>query len=871
LEVFAYGLRNPQDLVFDQYGNLFTGDNNSDSGDQARWVYLVEGSDNGWRVGYQFMENPYSRGPFNAERIWYPPFDGQPAYIVPPIANIASGPSGVAYFPGTGLPATYKDHFFLVDFRGGPANSGVHTFTLQPKGAGFELVNRDHFVWNILATDVKFGVDGGLYVSDWVEGWQLTGKGRLYRVHDVGLDKDPVILETKRLLGEGMDKRSLKELARLLEQPDMRVRQAAQFELADRGLEAMPTLTSVARQDRNQLARLHGIWGIGQVTARYSESGMPAQASAGLDLLVKLLGDPDAEVRAQAAKVLGDRRYSKAFHSLEDALKDASPRVRFFSAISLGKFGRVGAIPALFALLRHNGDSDPWIRHAGVMGLSRIGDLAALLAEAHDESSAVRMGVLLALRRLQRPEIASFLEDKDPALVLEAARAINDEPINGGMEQLAELIDSPALTRFLGGAPMVPASVPKEGAHALGTEALLRRVLNANFHFGTAESAKALAVFASRTDAPENMRVEALQELGNWEHPAGIDRVVGLWRPVAAVRHTETAADALQPQLSTILKGAPEAVQVAALRCVEQLGMTSAGALLSELETNTKLPSEVRAQALKAIAGLNLPTIEQALDLARKDEDEDLRKTATRLEGRLTKSDPVNRVATTLQSGTLGEKQNALATLATLPGVSADELIGHWVDQLQAGRVPKELRLDVIEAAQKRPADSVRQKLAKYEASCPKDDPLAPYEPALFGGTAIDGKKVFFEKPEAQCVRCHRVNGQGGDVGPDLTHVASQKDRQYLLESIVLPNKQIAQGFDSVTVVLNDGDVQAGVLKSETPTELVLNSADHGAVILKKADIKTRRAALSPMPEGLGQIISKEDLRNLVEFLSSLK
>jgi quinoprotein glucose dehydrogenase len=101
--------------------------------------------------------------------------------------------------------------------------------------------------------------------------------------------------------------------------------------------------------------------------------------------------------------------------------------------------------------------------------------------------------------------------------------------------------------------------------------------------------------------------------------------------------------------------------------------------------------------------------------------------------------------------------------------------------------------------------------------------------------------------------------------------VASQKDRHYLLESVILPNKQIAQGFDSVTVVLKDGDVQAGVLKSETPTELVLNSADHGAVTLKKADIQSRRAALSPMPEGLGQILSKEDLRNLVEFLSSLK
>ena len=73
LEVFATGLRNPQELAFDQYGNLFTGDNNSDSGDKARWVYLVEGGDSGWRIGYQFMESPYSRGPWNAERMWHPP------------------------------------------------------------------------------------------------------------------------------------------------------------------------------------------------------------------------------------------------------------------------------------------------------------------------------------------------------------------------------------------------------------------------------------------------------------------------------------------------------------------------------------------------------------------------------------------------------------------------------------------------------------------------------------------------------------------------------------------------------------------------------------------------------------------------------
>jgi quinoprotein glucose dehydrogenase len=74
-----------------------------------------------------------------------------------------------------------------------------------------------------------------------------------------------------------------------------------------------------------------------------------------------------------------------------------------------------------------------------------------------------------------------------------------------------------------------------------------------------------------------------------------------------------------------------------------------------------------------------------------------------------------------------------------------------------------------------------------------------------------------------------------------------------------------------VIVVLKDGDSQAGVLKSETPDALVLNSPDNGLVTIKKSDIQSRKAALSPMPEGLGQILSKRDLRNLVEYLSTLK
>src|SRR5207237_7402101 len=114
---------------------------------------------------------------------------------------------------------------------------------------------------------------------------------------------------------------------------------------------------------------------------------------------------------------------------LAGRLEDASPRVRFFAAIALGKLGRAAAMGPLLAMLRAQAEKDPYLRHAGVMGLVGSGDAAAWKRAASDESAAVRMGILLALRRLGDPEVVRFLNDSDPRLVLEAARAINDVPI----------------------------------------------------------------------------------------------------------------------------------------------------------------------------------------------------------------------------------------------------------------------------------------------------------------------------------------------------------------------------------------------------------------------------------------------------------
>ena len=132
------------------------------------------------------------RGPWNEERLWYPAFEGQAAYIVPPIANVSDGPSGLAYDPGVStLPAAFKNHFFLVDFRGSSGSSGIRSFAVEPEGASFKLVDSKQFVWSVLATDVDFGPDGGLYFCDWVEGWDKPQKGRIYRLLDESRRGDP--------------------------------------------------------------------------------------------------------------------------------------------------------------------------------------------------------------------------------------------------------------------------------------------------------------------------------------------------------------------------------------------------------------------------------------------------------------------------------------------------------------------------------------------------------------------------------------------------------------------------------------------------------------------------------------------------------
>src|SRR5690606_2551425 len=162
-----------------------------------------------------------------------------------------------------------------------------------------------------------------------------------------------------------------------------------------------------------------------------------------LERVIPLLDDKEEEVRGQAAKVLGEGRVERAYSRLVQAMKDSTPRVRFLATLAVAKYGKADAIEPAIALLKENNDQDQYLRHAGVMVLASAGALAGLQRAATDDSAAVRMASLLAMRRLERPEIANFLQDKEPRLVAEAARAINDVPINPAFAQLGAVLANP--------------------------------------------------------------------------------------------------------------------------------------------------------------------------------------------------------------------------------------------------------------------------------------------------------------------------------------------------------------------------------------------------------------------------------------------
>ncbi len=137
-------------------------------------------------------------------------------------------------------------------------------------------------------------------------------------------------------------------------------------------------------------------------------------------------------------------------------------------------------------------------------------------------------------------------------------------------------------------------------------------------------------------------------------------------------------------------------------------------------------------------------------------------------------------------------------------------------------------------------------------------------------GDARRGAEVY-QRPTLGCVACHAVNGQGGMIGPNLSTLGSAQPIDFIVGAILEPQKEIKEGFTSISVTTKDGEEYQGYQVRETKEELVLrDTLQNKEVRLARATIQQKRQNGSVMPAGLADALTREEFRDLVRFLSEL-
>jgi quinoprotein glucose dehydrogenase len=843
-EIFATGLRNTHEFVFDEFGNLISSDNDGDHpGESERLVHVVRGSDAGWRSNWQYGK--YTDPKNNSYKVWMdeklykPRWDGQAAYIIPPIQNFHNGPTGMIYNPGTALGSVWKNKYFLVEFVGSTARSHIWAFGLKPQGASFVLDGEKDFVSGILPTGIRFGPDGALYAADWINGWDTKNYGRVWKfdVNPELNDLAAVRKETERLIQLDYAKQTDDYLGSLIENVDQRVRQKAQFELAKRGQKGFVVLEKIAKNSTNQIARINSIWGLGQLARIDSKFGTP---------ILQLLKDKDSEIMAQAAKIIGDSKLFGAGNELIGLLKHENPRVKFYAAEALGITKEKSAVQPIVEMLKANNDEEIYLRHAGVLALSKIGEVAPIVALAGNQSKALRTAAVLVLRKLKSDNISVFLKDADEYVVTEAARGINDDlSIIGALPALADVLNE---KRF-------------------SDEALLRRAINAALRVGNEKQLDDLIKFSTRTDINDEIRAEALATLGSWANPSVLDRVDGRYRgPIN--RDGAIVKGKISPFIKTFLADKNEETVLAAVSLLGNLNIENFNSELANVYASTS-STKVKTAALTNLNTLKYSNMNALVIEAMEDKNENVRATALSLlnNSNTTKESLPGIVSNIIANGSQKEKQQILIVLGKLDLVKTETIFEKLIDQLKAKEIPNTLSLELFEAVEASGSASLKAKLGQFKQGTTVFDEFLE---SLNGGNAIAGRNVFNFSTASECARCHNAGRGGGNVGPELTKIGGTLSREEILRALVEPSARLAPGYGNVNVVLTNGQDITGLLAKETDSEITINTSDAEPLVIEKSRIKTRENLPSSMP-AMGTVLSKREIRDVVEYLTTLK
>jgi len=741
---------------------------------------------------------------------------------------------GLEILSGAHLPDDAQGVLVTHDFR---ANR-VCRYRLTESGSGFESEKLPDLIRSsrvdFRPIDVKMGPDGAIYIADWYNPIIQHGEvdfrddrrdrthGRIWRVTAKGRPLSARVDFTALSDGELID----------LLTADGWARDAARRVLVERGIDEVgPDLDNWAAAARRAVPGSAGYHpGLERrcLELLWLRQGLDDGSNAAIDgaLLSRVLTSPDPRARAAAARVVvdwadrlglpgsGPDGSPGPIELLAPTVDDDFAAVRLEGARALAAVGtRVGATPA---------------------EAKRATELALHVVD-RPRDDALDYAVWLAARELAPAWLPALLggtfdDGGHLARVLFAIRAAETTAATGWMidrwksgsvtgTELDMLIDAIALLGDAGQQRLVFGFVSDPATPAVRAATVLGQQVEAHRKRRVIPEGD-LTGLARLVASPEPaLAAAAIDAAGAWQVAEAAEGLAGI----------ATDPDRALP------------VRQGAIRALGNLSGSAAHDSLARVAGTADTPEPLVAAALSALVGRSL--------------DDASALTATWL-------------ATGPGDGAIHEVMRAFLGARG----ATDRLAQALADVSPAPSAARVALQDVTAAG--RPELALTAVLEKAAAvggprSMSAAERARLLERVAAGADPVRGEAIY-RRADLRCIACHRIEREGGRVGPNLTAIGTAAQPDYLLESLLEPARNVKEGYGSLVIVGTDGQVVSGIPVSRSDTELVLRDALDRDVRLRLADIDEESPGTSLMPAGLVDGLSTEELADLVRYLSTL-
>jgi putative heme-binding domain-containing protein len=317
------------------------------------------------------------------------------------------------------------------------------------------------------------------------------------------------------------------------------------------------------------------------------------------------------------------------------------------------------------------------------------------------------------------------------------------------------------------------------------------------------------------------------------------------------------------------------------------VGLTLVGATAKEdsiprlvqIARDSAEPLSNRSAAIHALGAMRMPAASKALDGLLDLEPAELRVIVPQALGEqldiyAPESAPAMKILKRLVMAR--DQDLALRQAAAVALAGTHHGTGWLLDQGEKKHLANDLRSEVGRLLRNSPYGDHRER-ARVVFAAPRLDPKKlPAIASLMSrpGDAARGKQILAEsqKNDLQCLKCHTIQGVGGNVGPDLSAIGKKASPENLFESILFPSKAIADQYLSWVIETQNGLQLTGLIVEETPDHITLRDANAKDTKIAKKDIASREKSLvSIMPADLLAYMTEDELVDMVAYLLTLK